>query len=170
MDTFTKRLILRPPTLGDVDDYFSIHADTQTNLFNPFGAMQSRSSADADIQSIIEHWQCHDFGKWVIAEQRQPEQPIGFGGLSFRQYGDITRLNLYFRFSPTTWGKGYATELGLYSVDYAFSQLLQSAVFGLVRPDNLASIRVLEKCGMATWGKLSDIPNASNSLIYCIEK
>lgn len=166
----TQRLILRPPTLADADNYFAIHSDPQTNLFNPFGAMSERCEAETALTHSVNHWQQHGFGMWAIAEKATPEQIIGYGGLSFKSYLTTERLNLYFRFSPTTWGQGYASELANFSVNFAFTTLNKSRVFGLVRLDNLASVRVLEKCGMSLWGELNDVPDAAPSLVYCVKK
>jgi RimJ/RimL family protein N-acetyltransferase len=47
------------------------------------------------------------------------------------------------------WGKGYATEAALASVRFGFEQFHLDHLIALVHPENLASRRVIEKCGMA---------------------
>ena len=47
----------------------------------------------------------------------------------------------------------------------AFDTLSLPEVFGLVRPDHAASIRVLEKLGMQRFGLLDDVPGQAPSLV-----
>ena len=54
--------------------------------------------------------------------------------------------------SRRVWGRGYATEAARAAVRYGFEVAGLQAIIGLVHPENAASIRVLEKCGM----KLAD--------------
>ena len=63
------------------------------------------------------------------------------------------------------WGQGYATEVGCDALVLAFETLGLPEVFGLVRPDHAASIRVLEKLGMQPFGVLDDVPGQAPSLV-----
>ena len=76
---------------------------------------------------------------------------------------------LAFRLTRTHWGQGLATEAALASVRFGFDKLrLKSAagrirrvrtIIGLVMPQNIASVRVLEKTGLryvepvSLWGR-----------------
>ena len=46
------------------------------------------------------------------------------------------------------WGKGYATEAARASLQFGFDRFDFSQLIALVHPENNASRRVLEKCGM----------------------
>ena len=46
------------------------------------------------------------------------------------------------------WGKGYATEVAAALLAYCFETLHLQEVYGLCNPDNAATRRVMEKCGM----------------------
>jgi RimJ/RimL family protein N-acetyltransferase len=58
-------------------------------------------------------------------------------------------LNLSYHLHPDSWGRGYATELVRQVLDFAFDDLHVERVIGLVRPVNVASRNVLEKCGFS---------------------
>lgn len=78
------------------------------------------------------------------------------------------RINLGYRFAVEAWGQGYATELARDALALAFENPNVPQVFGLVRPDHAASIRVLEKVGMQHFGLLDDVPGQAPSLVLRI--
>jgi ribosomal-protein-alanine N-acetyltransferase len=70
----------------------------------------------------------------------------------------LGEVDVAFRLMPAHWGLGLATEAAIASVRYGFDKLrLKSAagrirrvrtIIGLVMPQNIASVRVLEKTGL----------------------
>jgi RimJ/RimL family protein N-acetyltransferase len=78
----------------------------------------------------------------------------------------VQRVNLGYRFAVEAWGQGFATEMGKAALDYGFSSLNLKEVYGYVRPNHVASIRVLEKIGMQRWGELDDVPGQAPSLMF----
>ncbi|MEO5947452.1 MAG: GNAT family N-acetyltransferase, partial [Chitinophagaceae bacterium] len=52
-----------------------------------------------------------------------------------------------------SWGKGYATEASFASLNYGFNKLRLPRIVGRAMPQNIASLRVLEKCGMKYIGE-----------------
>jgi RimJ/RimL family protein N-acetyltransferase len=54
------------------------------------------------------------------------------------------------------WGQGYGTEVARALIDLGFTQLGLHRVWATVHPENVASIRVLEKAGMTYEGRLRD--------------
>jgi [ribosomal protein S5]-alanine N-acetyltransferase len=141
------RLILCKPVDADLQRFYEINADPETNLFNPNGAMNFETAEKG-------------FGTWSIREKEDPGYIIGFGGLCNRLYGEEVKLNLGYRFDKEYWGKGYATELSQYAIAFGFDELNINGIFALVRPRHLASIKVLEKCKMKLVDELDDVPNA----------
>jgi [ribosomal protein S5]-alanine N-acetyltransferase len=90
------------------------------------------------------HQKAHGFSKWLIQE-RDSGIAIGDSGLYvLPEYGWV---DLGFRFAQRCWGKGLATEVASAWVRAAFQQLRVSQLGAFVHPENLASIRVLEKVG-----------------------
>lgn len=51
------------------------------------------------------------------------------------------------------WGFGYATEGARAALAYAFGTLKKDRVISLIRPENLASIRVAERLGERMQGR-----------------
>ncbi|QIE25824.1 Acetyltransferase (GNAT) domain protein (plasmid) [Caballeronia sp. SBC1] len=61
---------------------------------------------------------------------------------------DGTEAEIGYSLNPRYWNKGYATEAAKRLVDYLVSELQVREIFATSRPENLASIHVLEKLGM----------------------
>ena len=166
MPDAASRLTYRKPEPSDVQRLFAIFADPQTNLFNPNGPMASLADAQRLLDHWREQWASQGYGWWVIARREAPEHIIGFGGVAPLNYLTERRINLGYRFAVEAWGQGYATELGRDALAMAFDTLGLPEVFGLVRPDHAASIRVLEKLGMQPFGVLDDVPGKAPSLVF----
>lgn len=166
---YSNSLFFEKPLKADFNRFYEINSDPDTNLFNPNGAM-SLETAEIVFNEMIKYWNVNGFGTWSIREKENPEYIIGFGGLSHRQYGNETKLNLGYRFDKKYWGKGYATELAQSAIEFGINELNLNEIFAIVRPNHLASIKVLEKCKMKLIDELNDVPNEKNSLIYKIER
>ncbi|MEI6790070.1 MAG: GNAT family N-acetyltransferase, partial [Myxococcaceae bacterium] len=52
------------------------------------------------------------------------------------------------------WGRGYGTELLQGLLVHGFSNLGLSRIVAVCNPENLASARIMEKCGMTFIGKV----------------
>ena len=71
----------------------------------------------------------------------------------------LSEVDVAYRLLPAYWGRGLATEVAIASVQFGFDRLGLKRIVGLVMPENVASIRVLEKAGLsyaetvAFWGK-----------------
>lgn len=163
----TERLLFTKPAEDDLQRFYEINADPETNLFNPHGPMTQEYAQEA-FDEMLKHWAKNNFGAWAIMKKANPSMVIGFGGLSYRLYEEELKLNLGYRLDKSYWGRGYATELAKNAIQFGFDGLHKKEIFALVRPQNQASINVLKKSGMHLFGTLADIPNEVESLIYKI--
>jgi [ribosomal protein S5]-alanine N-acetyltransferase len=161
----TDRLLLRCPRLSDHGAVYAIHADPMTNQFNPHGPATTVSSNQM-LVDWIGHWEKLRFGYSAICSKEAPDQIIGFGGITRQKVVDRLAINLYFRFAPDAWGKGFATEMATAAFLLAFTVLGEAEVLAKVRSNNLSSRRVLERLGMSIVRETEDVPNAAPSLIY----
>lgn len=73
---------------------------------------------------------------------------IGFCGLKVLSFRDREVLNLFYRFDPAHWGRGYATEAAGAVVGWAGERLPDWPVMARVRVENGASQRVAERIGL----------------------
>jgi RimJ/RimL family protein N-acetyltransferase len=88
----------------------------------------------------------YGFGRWACVHKASGAV-IGFAGLKYLD--DLREVDIGYRLLPAYWGLGLATEAGRVVLNYGFTRLGLSRIIGLVDLDNRASVRVLEKLGLA---------------------
>jgi RimJ/RimL family protein N-acetyltransferase len=102
----------------------------------------SRLCADEALRSSL------GFAPWVVRVATDG-QIVGWGGLSVDPEQPGWGLEVSYDFARTAWGCGYATELVVLSLAHAFGPMAAPEVHAFAKPQNAASIRVLEKCGFS---------------------
>ncbi|KDM89871.1 GNAT family acetyltraansferase [Photobacterium galatheae] len=170
MVLYSDRLLMRPVCQTDLEDLFAIYGDPETNRFNPAGPFPNIQYAESVMAGWLKHWNEHGFGVWAIATQKEPENVIGFGGLSLFQFEGKTMNNLGYRLSTASWGKGYATEFSKRALSFGFVELGFEQISARVRENHLASIQVLKKSGFRNEKKIQDVMDAPASLLFQISK
>ena len=138
----TGRLTLRPFTLEDVREAFGWFGDPVVMLYTPSGPDRDMAETTARIASYQRHQIERGFSKWIIADHNSG-RPIGDAGLLFIPECDW--VDFGYRLARPYWGQGLATEARSAWVERAFGERKLSRLVSIVHPENLASIRVLEK-------------------------
>ena len=142
----TSNLLLRPFTQADVPALFHFMSDPlamrHTYVAPTLEQCSARLGAYEAMRSTL------GFAPWVV-EVSKDSEPIGWGGLSVDPEEPEWGLEVSYAFEPSSWGKGYATELVKASLAYAFGPLAVNEVHAFAKRENLASVRVLEKCGFS---------------------
>ncbi|KAA1182571.1 GNAT family N-acetyltransferase [Rhizobium tropici] len=138
----TSRLFLRMPEERDIDFLTALFSRPELVAHRPDPRPDSSEESARRLARDRAHWRLHGFGRWAIETERRL---IGFGGVTVST--EFEGLNLSYHLHPDYWGSGYATELVREALAFARNDLKAKRVVGLVRPINIASRRVLEKCG-----------------------
>lgn len=162
----TSRLLLRPVEANDVHSLFAIYGDPQTNQFNPRGPYPDLEFAREKLNGWLREWPDYGFGHWAVALNTQPDNIIGFGGLSIREGYENHRVFLGYRFATSAWGKGLATEFASAALNSGFEHFGIPQISATVRENHLASQRVLEKIGMQKVGFQGDPVHGVGSYIF----
>ncbi len=139
----TARLRLRMFRQQDLDDLAALFADPNVMRYVADGQPTGREEARKALDSIIEHWRRHGFGRWAV-EDKATAEFVGFGGL--RSLFGMPEV--VYHFATDHWGKGFATELGRASLRYGFEARGFDRIVAIAKPENAASIHVMEKLGM----------------------
>lgn len=158
-------MTFRRPGLDDLKAVYRVHADPRTNIHNPSPAGPDDSDASARrLDSWLGHWQEHGFGYWVI--ENQEAEIIGFAGLRHAEWLGRPVLNLYYRFSPAAWGKGYAKAAARFAVAWAAESHAGLRVIARTRPENLPSQRTAAAAGLVRAPELENYDDDGPVVIY----
>ena len=142
----TERLILRPFVAEDALSAFRWFGDADVMRFTPTGPDASVEETARRLAAYQEHQTTHGFSKWLVQERRSGEAIGDSGLLVLPESGNV---DLGFRFLKHFWGLGFATEVATAWTDVAFGQLGLRRLTAFAHPQNLASLRVLEKVGFS---------------------
>ena len=143
----TERLGMRLYHPHDAEAFLALCSDPEVMRYIPGEAPPGSVEEMRQMLADYPDYKKHGFGRWSCIH-KETGRFIGFTGLKFLEdFGG--EVDLGYRFFPEFWGQGIATEAGLASLRYGFDVLGLQRIIGLAVPENTASRRVLEKCGMS---------------------
>jgi [ribosomal protein S5]-alanine N-acetyltransferase len=143
----TDRLQLRPLGPDDVDDLVEVY---QHPLVARWIGPHTTEDVAQEIAQQIEHQASLGYSLWAV-EERAGGRLIGDCGLQpLERHGP--EIELGYDLHPDAWGRGLATEGARAVMQRAFGPLGLERVVAVVKPDNIASQRVLEKAGLKRAG------------------
>lgn len=161
----TDRLTLRRPVPTDVTAVLAIHRDPSACAHNPSDALRTPTEATDLLNRWQDHWHAYGFGYWVVRHHDAPTV-LGFCGVKSTVLDDHRALNLFYRFSPTTWGRGIASEAAHAVVTWANDHLPDLPVIARVRPANTASQHVALNAGLSRTPHLDRHGEDGPDLLY----
>lgn len=142
----TPHLTLRPLLPSDAAALHRIYQTEGVLRYFPSTTQPPLEKVQRFIQGQLAHWERYGCGNWGILPGGESEI-IGWAGLQYLPELDETEVG--FLLDRPFWGKGYATEAAQASLDFGFQRLDLDHIIALVHPENLASRRVIDKCGLA---------------------
>lgn len=143
----TSRLILCAPTLSDLEDLLQLQSNPHVMKYIDKG-VRDREQVLLRLNKAIEHYEKHGFSLGSVYGKND-RKFVGRAGLIHLAYDDTQpEVEIGYALLPETWGKGYATELAQSLIHWGFKHLTVNQLVGITHPENIASQRVLQKCGM----------------------
>lgn len=142
----TDRLRLRKLGAEDLDALVELDADPEVMRHINDGVPNSREQYLDSLLPRMLAWSTEDpvgfyaaihEGEWIGWFHLRPS------------IADEAALELGYRLRRTAWGRGLATEGSRALAGFAVDELRPPWIDGCARPDNLASIAVLQKCGLS---------------------
>jgi RimJ/RimL family protein N-acetyltransferase len=133
---------------SDLDELAGVFAHPEVWQF-PFGRAFTRDETEAFLGRQLDHWDSRGFGCWVV-RTLEDGCIVGYAGLSvpFFLPEILPHVEVGWRFMPSVWGRGYATEAATAALDEAFTTLGLERVCSIPQSDNTASWRVCERLGL----------------------
>lgn len=145
----TARLRLRGHRIGDFNDCAAMWADPVVTC-HIGGRPLSEEEAWARVLRYVGHWSWLGFGHWAVEEKASGNF---IGDLGFADFKRDIRPSIQgipelgWVLASRTHGKGYATEAVRAAIAWGTAHFGSGQTVCLIHPENLASLRVAEKCG-----------------------
>jgi ribosomal-protein-alanine N-acetyltransferase len=141
----TERLLFREMTPDDAAHAYELNNDPEVLRYTgdePFDSIKEAS----DFLSNYAHYRQYGYGRWAVV-RKSDHAWIGWCGL--KCHPEENEFDIGFRLLRKYWNQGYATEAAAACIKIGFDQYNMHSIIGRAMPENEASIRVLEKLGMA---------------------
>ena len=150
----TKRLLLRDIREEDAQAMFEMDSDTEVHRYLGNQPVASVKEVEEVIRYIQQQYKEHGIGRWAVVEKDTGEF-VGWCGLKLIKEevnGHSHFYDLGYRFLKKYWGRGYATETALASIEYGFSTMHLEEICAMADINNSVSNHVLQKIGMTRTG------------------
>jgi len=139
----TERLRLRGFRAADRDAFAAMNAEPAVMEYFP-GTLD-RAASDAMLDRIRERWAADGHGLWAV-ERLDDGAFLGFTGIARLAY--LEQPEVGWRFVPSAWGQGYATEAAEGALAFGFGELGLPEIVSVTTVGNERSIAVMRRLGM----------------------
>ncbi|WP_438350424.1 GNAT family N-acetyltransferase [Paenibacillus sp. FA6] len=159
----TQRLVLRKMKASDSASLFTIWSDPEVTKFMNINSFTDESQAVDMIEILDKLYRENRAIRYSIIELESNEiiGSCGYNSLDFSN----AKAEIGYDISKDFWGKGYAKEAILSLMDYAFSALEFNRIEAKVEPENINSIKVLQKLNFTFEGTMRKCEKSKEKFI-----
>ncbi|MBC8062982.1 MAG: GNAT family N-acetyltransferase [Clostridiaceae bacterium] len=144
----TERLYIRRWTLDYTDELHNLMSDNRVHRYTGDTVWTNEKTKEYIKFNINrEKLSLDDFHGAVIL--KESNEIIGLTGLNPYL---LKQPEIEWQLGVKFWNKGYATEIGKAVIQAAFKNTNIIKIFGMVNPENIASMTVMRKIGMICLG------------------
>jgi [ribosomal protein S5]-alanine N-acetyltransferase len=141
----TARLILR--TIKN-SDFEQIHKKIFSNpnvVKNTFGS--KLFTLEETKEFLVKNANFNDKIGLSVIEEKENNKIIGLAGLLKCDYLNDEDYEIGFILEESSWGKGYAKEIGIAQINQVKTDFAKNRVLAAAAPENISSIKALESLG-----------------------
>jgi ribosomal-protein-alanine N-acetyltransferase len=153
MELHTNRLLLRELSSADLEVVHRLHSLPEVDKYNTLGIPANL----ATTKHLLTEWLAHPHAtprlSYILAvEQAGSHKFVGLVALNLGK-ANFRIAEVWYKFLPTYWGQGLATEAVTVLLEFGFNYLQLHRIEAGCAVENTGSIRVLEKVGMTCEGR-----------------
>jgi ribosomal-protein-alanine N-acetyltransferase len=161
----TLRLIIRQYTMEDAADFFALNSNADVMRY--IRPVKTRKECDAFLRDNINFYELYPkLGRWAAFEKKTSKFVGSFAIIPIEEESE--NIQIGYALMPSEWGKGFATELVHYGKKYFFDSYSAETLYAITEQLNIASQKVLLKCGFEQSGVL--ISGTKELLRFSISK
>jgi RimJ/RimL family protein N-acetyltransferase len=139
----TERLRLRAFDDRDREVFAAMNGDPA--VMEHFPATLTRDDSDALLDRILARWATDGFGLWAV-DRVADGAFLGFAGVARLAW--LEQPEIGWRFVPSAWGHGYATEAGRAALRFGFAVVGAPEIMSVTATTNERSMAVMRRLGM----------------------
>lgn len=145
----TERLLLRRWKGKDHAPFAAICGDPEVMRYIGNGSTRTAAQASRTIESFETEWDERGFGLFAV-ESKETGHLLGFAGLSWPDFLPEVHpsVEIGWRFSKLSWGKGYASEAASAALSHGVNKLGINDIVSIYQVGNRASVHIMQKLGM----------------------
>ena len=150
--------MLRKLTKDDLENIFQLDSNPEVMKYVGVPPITEKEESAKMIENILDQYKNNGTGRLAVIE-KETNQFIGWSGIKLLTDEVNGFKNIYelgYRFLPEFWGKGYATESALASLDLGFKQLNVDKIYAYADLGNGSSNHILTKLGFENKGTFLD--------------
>lgn len=141
----TERLVLSIWHFSDWVALRPIATDVEVMRYINGGVPWADERIQMFVNRQVELFSERGFCRWKLV-LKPAQEMIGFCGVGF--WGDALDPEIGWWLARQHWGRGLATEAARVALADAFERAGLARIISIARPDNTASIRIMEKLGL----------------------
>lgn len=145
----TERLIVRPLRASDYKDNYEYMSAPETYRFEHGEPISLKES-----KKFCRVWSSKKTTNFWVTELKSNSKVIGHLSFFPEHRPEFKTWRIGYIVHPTYYGQGYTTEFTRAVIKYAFTELGAHRIVAYCSPDNIASWKIMEKCGMRREGTL----------------
>ena len=148
----TERLVLRKIAVSDAEDMFSYSSSAELTRYLLWDPHPDALYTEHYVRYLQERYAAGDYYDFAVVP-RNHDRMIGTVG--FTSFDIPNRsAEVGYVISPEWQGRGFASEALMRLLSYGFCELGLERISAVCMKGNLASLRVMEKCGLKREGLL----------------
>ena len=146
----TDRLLLRRWQDDNLERLVALYGDPRVARFLSLdGRPWPRERSEAMFEHFRGQWRERGVGPWAAIDKRNGRWLGQIGLNELPRWPGPDKVEVGWDLHPSVWGQGLATEGALAALGYGFDVVGLERIISTARADNVASRRVMEKCGLA---------------------
>lgn len=151
----TERFTLREVLRSDAPAFLELDSDPEVHRYLGGHTLHQLEDAEKVIAFLQKQYRDYGIGRWAVIDKMNGDF-MGWAGIKWVTEECNSHSHYYdlgYRLLRKHWGQGIATECATVCVKYAFEAMRLPLITAAAHEHNIASSRVLEKCGFVQINK-----------------
>lgn len=149
----TQRLSLRHLTDDDFSFMRELDTDPEVVKYLGHGKIRSEEETQGMFNRIYSSYEMFEVGAFIVEDAVTHEKLGRAGFIPWTLEGEFY-WEIGYTFKPSAWGKGYATEVAQFLLNWGLENLNTEYLVCFIHPENINSLHVASKIGMNHWKEM----------------